>query len=127
MYNSIKCVTVVSGWCYRRWEKASWTDHKSIDEFFLRNVVVLDDVFKFVSLLQLAFLLQYPRKVSVINTKVFVTPCETSKLLVNLQYLDLSDNLLTDMTLAETLCYGKGTLKNLRVLNISGNALKVPS
>lgn len=54
-------------------------------------------------------------------------PCETSRLLVNLQYLDLSDNLLTDMTLQETLCYGDGTLKNLRVLNVSGNALKVPS
>lgn len=46
-----------------------WTDHKSIDEFFLQNVVVLD-VFKFVSFLELGFLLQYPRKVSVINTKV---------------------------------------------------------
>lgn len=52
-----------------RWETASWTDHKSIEEFYLRNVVVLD-VFKFVSFLQLGFLLQYPRKVSVINSKV---------------------------------------------------------
>lgn len=54
-------------------------------------------------------------------------PCQTSRLLVNLQYLDLSDNLLTDMTLAESLCNGDGTLKDLRVLNVSGNALKVPS
>lgn len=53
-------------------------------------------------------------------------PCSTSHLLVNLQFLDLSDNLLTDMTLEETLCDGDGTLKDLRVLNISGNALKVP-
>lgn len=53
-------------------------------------------------------------------------PCPTSRLLVNLQYLDLSDNLLTDLTLAESLCNGDGTLKDLRVLNVSGNALKVP-
>lgn len=54
-------------------------------------------------------------------------PCRTSRLLKNLQYFDLSDNLLTDMTLAETLCNGAGVLKDLRVLNVSGNALKVPS
>nr|QFE31816.1 toll-like receptor 2-2 [Sillago sinica] len=106
-----------------RWERANRTDHKSIDEFLVRNAVVLN-VFEFVSFLQLRFLLQYPRRVSVINAKVFVTPCVTSRLLKSLQYLDLSDNLLTDLTLKETLCYGDGTLKDLRVLNISGNALK---
>lgn len=52
-------------------------------------------------------------------------PCATSRLLENLQYLDLSDNLLTDLTLEETLCKGDGSLKDLRVLNISGNPLKV--
>ncbi|XP_042368210.1 toll-like receptor 2 type-2 [Plectropomus leopardus] len=106
-----------------RWERARRTDHKSIDEFFIRNTVVLN-VFKFVSFLELGFLLQYPRKVSVINSQVFVMPCPTSRLLVNLQYLDLSDNLLTDLTLEESLCKGDGTLKDLRVLNVSRNALK---
>lgn len=52
-------------------------------------------------------------------------PCDTSKLLVNLQYLDLSDNLLTDLTVAESLCHGVPMLTELRVLNISGNPLKV--
>lgn len=52
-----------------RWERASWTDQKSIDEFFVRNVVVLN-IYKFVSFLALGFLLQYPRKVSVINAHV---------------------------------------------------------
>ncbi|XP_010778178.1 toll-like receptor 2, partial [Notothenia coriiceps] len=55
---------------------------------------------------------------------VFVMPCATAHMLLNLQYLDLSDNLLTDLTLTETLCNGDGTLKDLRVLNVSGNALK---
>ncbi|XP_005810817.1 toll-like receptor 2 type-2 [Xiphophorus maculatus] len=106
-----------------RWEKANKTDYKSIDEFFLRNAVVVD-VYKFTAFLQLGFLLYYPRKVSVINCGVFVMPCDTAKLLVNLQYLDLSDNLLTDLTMAESLCHGAPTLKELRVLNISGNPLK---
>nr|QNT60750.1 Toll-like receptor 2 [Micropterus salmoides] len=106
-----------------RWERASWSDHRSTDEFFVRNLVVLD-IFKFTSFLQLQFLLRYPRRVSVIHSQAFVMPCATSPLLVNLQYLDMSDNLLTDMTLVETLCDGKGTLKELRVLNISGNALQ---
>lgn len=106
-----------------RWEKASKTDHRSIDEFTVRNVVILD-VYKFVSFLNLQFLMQYPRKVSVINANLFVMPCRTSHLLKNIQYIDVSDNLLTDMTLSEMLCNGAGVLKDLRVLNISGNALK---
>ncbi|XP_063757112.1 toll-like receptor 2 isoform X2 [Eleginops maclovinus] len=106
-----------------RWEKARWSDHKNIDEFFVQNVVVLN-VYQFTSFLPLGFLLKYPRKVSVINSQMFVMPCATSYLLLNLQYLDLSDNLLTELTLTETLCNGKGTLKDLRVLNVSGNALK---
>ncbi|XP_051251162.1 toll-like receptor 2 type-2 [Dicentrarchus labrax] len=106
-----------------RWTPANWTYHKSFDEFFIRNIVVLD-VFHFVSFLNLGFLLQYPRKVSLINGKAYVMPCQTSGLLKNLQYLDLSDNLLTDMTLKETLCGGHSPLTDLRVLNISGNALK---
>nr|AEB32453.1 toll-like receptor 2 [Epinephelus coioides] len=106
-----------------RWEPARRSDLKSVDEFFVRNTVVLD-VFKFVSFLKLGFLLKYPRKVSLINSQVFVMPCVASQLLVSLQYLDLSDNLLTDMTLEESLCKGDSSLKDLRVLNVSGNSLK---
>ncbi|XP_062301242.1 toll-like receptor 2 [Scomber scombrus] len=106
-----------------RWERAKWTDHKSVDVFYLRDAVVLN-VFQFVSFFNLKYLLQYPRKVSVINCGVFVMPCNTSRLLMNMQYLDMSDNLLTDMTLEETLCNGDGSMKDLRVLNVSRNALK---
>lgn len=52
-----------------RWEKASWTDHKSIDQLLVRDVDVLD-VYSFTSFISCGFLLQYPRKVSVINAKV---------------------------------------------------------
>ncbi|XP_034532506.1 toll-like receptor 2 type-2 [Notolabrus celidotus] len=106
-----------------KWLPAKSADHKSLDEVFVRNPVFID-LFRFLASSQFLFLLQYPSKVSFINSKVCVIPCPTSRLLVNLQYLDLSDNLLTDLTLRETLCRGDGTLKNLRVLNISGNALK---
>lgn len=64
-------IYILNGCCLwlDRWERASWTDHKGIDDFTVRNVVVLD-VFKFVSFLNLQFLLQYPRKVSVIDANV---------------------------------------------------------
>ncbi|XP_055012389.1 toll-like receptor 2 isoform X2 [Boleophthalmus pectinirostris] len=105
------------------WEKAHKTDHKSLDEIFIKDIVVLN-VFEFRSFLPLGFILEYPRKISVINAKVFVMPCFTAFLLKNLMFLDLSENLLTDPTLTETLCEGAGVLKNLRVLNISANAIK---
>uniref|UniRef100_A0A3B3ZSU8 Toll-like receptor 2 n=1 Tax=Periophthalmus magnuspinnatus TaxID=409849 RepID=A0A3B3ZSU8_9GOBI len=99
------------------WEKARWTDHMSLDEVFVKDIVLLNN-FEFTAFLSLSFLLQFPRKISLINTKVFVTPC------LNLEFFDLSENLLTDMTLTETLCAGAGVLKGLRVLNISANAIK---
>lgn len=70
--------TTTPGWfvVVVRWERASWTDHKSIDEFIVRNIVVLD-VYKFVSLLQLGFLLRYPRKLSIINAKARYTSSQT--------------------------------------------------
>lgn len=52
-----------------RWEKANKTDHKGIDEIFVRDLEILD-VYKFVSLLSCGFVLQYPRKVSIIGAKV---------------------------------------------------------
>uniref|UniRef100_A0A3B3ZU05 Toll-like receptor 2 n=1 Tax=Periophthalmus magnuspinnatus TaxID=409849 RepID=A0A3B3ZU05_9GOBI len=105
------------------WEKARWTDHMSLDEVFVKDIVLLNN-FEFTAFLSLSFLLQFPRKISLINTKVFVMPCPTSVLLKNLEFFDLSENLLTDMTLTETLCAGAGVLKGLRVLNISANAIK---
>ncbi|CAJ1048266.1 LOW QUALITY PROTEIN: toll-like receptor 2 type-2 [Xyrichtys novacula] len=106
-----------------RWEGASSVDLKTIDEIYIRHPVVID-LFQFVEHSSYLFLLQYPSKVSFINAEVFVIPCLTSFLLVNVHYLDLSNNLLTDLTLRETLCHGCSPLKGLRVLNISGNALK---
>ncbi|KAM6949261.1 toll-like receptor 2 [Aplochiton taeniatus] len=103
--------------------KANWSHLEGLDEFYLVKSRVLDPT-KFSSLLDLKFLLQYLRRVSLIDSGVFVMPCMTSHLFINLQYMDQSDNLLSDLTLSESLCDGDGTLKDVRVLNFSGNALK---
>ncbi|CAL8241242.1 unnamed protein product [Merluccius merluccius] len=109
------------------WERANLTDHQSMDEFLVRDGKLLD-TFHFSSLVQLGFLLVYPRKVSVIGCQVFALPCLTSRLMVNVEFLDLSDNLMTDMALQEALCgtdwANIPTLTDLRVLNVSGNPLK---
>nr|QAA92197.1 toll-like receptor 2 [Plecoglossus altivelis] len=104
-------------------ERARKTRHDGLDTFYLRNMQIVN-LYRFSSLLGLGFLLRYPRQVTVIGAQAFVLPCLTSSLFTNLQYFDLSNNLLTDLTLAETLCHGDGTLRNLRVLNVSSNAIK---
>ncbi|KAK6322984.1 hypothetical protein J4Q44_G00053230 [Coregonus suidteri] len=105
------------------WEPAGQTSHDSLDTVYFRNIEIMN-VFKFTAFLSLRFLLLNLRQISIINCKVYVMPCPTSQLLPHLEYLDLSSNLLTDLTLTESLCDGNGTLSNLRVLNVSDNALK---
>ncbi|KAM6909413.1 toll-like receptor 2 [Xenentodon cancila] len=105
------------------WERAKKTNLASMDEIFIRNLVVVDMLSLFLTA-NLYFLLQYQRKVSIINAKLFLLSCKTTQLMKNTDYLDVSDNLLTDLTLEYMMCDGSDTLKNLRVLNISGNTLK---
>uniref|UniRef100_A0AAY5K4D4 Toll-like receptor 2 n=1 Tax=Esox lucius TaxID=8010 RepID=A0AAY5K4D4_ESOLU len=105
------------------WKEARRTRHENLDTVYFRNIQVID-AYRFTSFLPVAFLLKYLRKISLINCTVFVMPCLTSTLLINLEHLDLSGNLLSDLTLTESLCHGKGYLKKLRVLNVSDNALK---
>ncbi|XP_072513462.1 toll-like receptor 2 [Salminus brasiliensis] len=107
------------GW----WEKAWETHYESLHTVFIRNVEI-QGFFQFSSMVQLAFLLKYPSAVSVINCTVFVMPCGTSALLKNIEYLDLSQNLLTDVTIRETLCNGEGKMHHLSALNVSYNSLK---
>lgn len=57
--------------------------------------------------------------------QLFLLSCSITQKMVNTEYLDVSDNLLTDLTLSYMLCDGDQTLQELRVLNISGNPLKV--
>ncbi|XP_036418523.1 toll-like receptor 2 [Colossoma macropomum] len=107
------------GW----WQKADTAHYESLRTILVRNVEI-QDFFSFGSMIQLAFLLRYPTEISVINCTVFVMPCITSYLLKKIEYLDLSQNLLSDITLQETLCRGVGIMHNLNTLNVSHNSLK---
>ncbi|KAM4564366.1 toll-like receptor 2 type-2 [Fundulus diaphanus] len=109
-----------------RWIPAKSTDLRSVDEFFVSDVTILD-VLKFAMTVELKFLFQYQKKISFINSKMFLLSCYLTKLMVNTQYLDVSDNLLTDLTLSYMVCDDVETLQKLRVLNISGNPLKTLS
>lgn len=58
-----------------------------------------------------------------INTMLFVIPCQSTIHFSDLEFLDISDNIIGDLTLMEMMCYGIGVLLNLRTLNISKNIL----
>ncbi|XP_032437863.1 toll-like receptor 2 type-1 [Xiphophorus hellerii] len=106
-----------------RWVAAKQTDLSSMDEFFASDVIILD-ILKFAMDSEIQYLVQHQKKLSIINSKVFLLSCYITKKMVNTLYLDVSDNLLTDLTLSYMLCDNDETLQELRVLNMSGNLLK---
>lgn len=95
----------------------------SLEVIFFKNVVV-PRLFHFPALNFMEPLLKMVRKVSVINSMLFAVPCETSKDLSHLEYLDISDNIFSDLVVTEMMCEGKGVLWNLHTLNISRNHLR---
>uniref|UniRef100_A0A8C1N303 Toll-like receptor 2 n=1 Tax=Cyprinus carpio TaxID=7962 RepID=A0A8C1N303_CYPCA len=107
------------GW----WQRASYTHYENLHTAYIRNLDI-QGFFEFSSMKQLGFLLLNLHKVSVINGTVFVIPPITTVLLKKLQYLDLSQNLLSDLTIASTLSTGFGAYQNLITLNVSQNVLK---
>ncbi|XP_043954604.1 toll-like receptor 2 type-1 isoform X2 [Gambusia affinis] len=106
-----------------RWVTANRTDLSSMDEFSASDVTILD-ILTFAKVSEIQYLLQHQKKLSIINSKMFLLSCYLTQMMVNTLYLDVSDNLLTDLTLSYMLCDGDETLQELRVLNISGNLLK---
>ncbi|XP_008295222.1 toll-like receptor 2 [Stegastes partitus] len=69
-------------------------------------------------------LINVVRKASVINCNVFAIPCESSAELTKLEFLDLSDNIISDFTFHEMMCGGNGVFQNLQTFNISKNILQ---
>ncbi|XP_068135004.1 toll-like receptor 2 [Hyperolius riggenbachi] len=65
------------------------------------------------------------KSVTCIASKVFLMPCDFARSFLMLEYLDLSDNLLTDLLLGSTVCFyeGFGALPSLKTLNVSRNRL----
>lgn len=107
------------GW----WQKASYTHYENLHTAYIRNLDI-KGFFEFSSMKQLGFLLVNLHKVSVINGTVFVIPPITTVLLKKLEYLDLSQNLLSDLTIVPTLSTSFGAYHNLTTLNVSQNVLK---
>ncbi|XP_059184860.1 toll-like receptor 2 [Centropristis striata] len=95
-------------------------DH--LEAVVFKNVNV-PQFYKFPALFFLQPLLSVVRKVSVLNCKLFLLPCQSSVDFAKLEFMDISDNLLTDLALSEMMCYGKGGLWSLQTFNVSRNQL----
>ncbi|KAI4883304.1 hypothetical protein NFI96_001575, partial [Prochilodus magdalenae] len=105
------------------WDKAQTTHYDRLRTVRVRNLEIQDFI-NFTSMAQLAFFLKNPTEISAINCTVFVMPCITSFIFRKIEYLDLSQNLLSDTTLKESLCQGAGIMHNLNTFNVSRNSLK---
>ncbi|KAL3996696.1 transcription initiation factor TFIID subunit 4 [Sarotherodon galilaeus] len=95
---------------------------KGLDVIVFKNI----DINVFYRVPELHFMqniLTVVRKASVINSKLFVIPCQSTIHFSDLEFLDISDNIISDFALMEMMCYGIGVLLNLRTLNISKNIL----
>lgn len=71
-------------------------------------------------------LLQQLKRVTMIESNVFAMPHETTSLLSKLEYMDMSRNQFTDLTLREALCDGRQLkcLPSMKVFNISSNYIR---
>ncbi|XP_055061987.2 toll-like receptor 2 [Misgurnus anguillicaudatus] len=105
------------------WQKATLTHYENLRTVYGRNLDIQGFI-RFSSMMQLEFLLQNFYKISMINSTVFVIPRFTTFMMKKIEYLDLSQNLLTDLTIEETLYTGMGQFQNLSTLNVSQNSLK---
>ncbi|XP_029948770.1 toll-like receptor 2 [Salarias fasciatus] len=95
----------------------------SLEAIVLKNIEVTS-FYNFPSLVFLKSLMTLARRVSLLNSNWFAIPCEVSIDFTELQFLDISDNIFSDLTLSELMCYGGGVLLGLRTLNVSRNHLR---
>ncbi|TKS68466.1 Toll-like receptor 2 type-1 [Collichthys lucidus] len=96
---------------------------KHLHEIVWKNIDI-PQFYRFPALLFLQPLLKEARRVSVINSKLFAYPCEFSVGLSKVQYMDISANILNDMSFSNMMCDGEGGLWSLRTINISRNYLR---
>nr|QIH29155.1 toll-like receptor 2 [Acipenser dabryanus] len=107
-----------------RWYNASDVQLDTLHTLTIKNITI-NSFYLFSSLSYLKRLLVPLKRLTVINSKVFLIPCPTSRHFKNLEYLDLSGNLLTDNAMTETACNGDGSWQSLQVMNISKNSIKL--
>lgn len=99
---------------------------KHLEEVVLKNVDT-PEYYNFPALFFLQPIWNAVRRVSLVNCKFYALPCEASIKLSQLEYMDLSDNFLSDLAFGEMMCSGKDSLRSLRSLqtiNISRNHLQ---
>ncbi|XP_028286546.1 toll-like receptor 2 [Parambassis ranga] len=94
----------------------------SIRSVIVKNVEIAW-FYSFPALILMQPLLRGVRQVSVIKSTLFAIPCAASTHLINLEFLDISDNIISDFALREMMCDGSGVLCNLQTINISRNHL----
>ncbi|KAM8772705.1 toll-like receptor 2 [Acanthopagrus schlegelii] len=93
------------------------------EEVVLINVDI-PQFYNFPALFFLQPLLNVVRRVSLINCKLFNVLCENSRDFSQLEYIDVSDNMLNDETLGEMMCHGEVSFSSLRTFNLSRNNLQ---
>ncbi|KAK6474690.1 toll-like receptor 2 type-2 [Huso huso] len=102
-----------------------WTfknkNYPILTSVWIVNVTIVE-FYKFYSLHYLGRTLKALRNVTVIQCNLFLIPCEGSKQMTNLEYLDLSENKLQDIAMTMSVC--PGGYPKLRVLKLRKNYLK---
>ncbi|XP_054846599.1 toll-like receptor 2 [Eublepharis macularius] len=92
----------------------------------IRNLTI-DLFYSFTDLSSVIHLVDKIVRLTVENAKVYLMPCSLSKAFKSLEYLDLSVNLLQDLTIQSSFCKLRTPFANafpkLRTLNVSQNAL----
>ncbi|XP_068444949.1 toll-like receptor 2 [Clinocottus analis] len=96
---------------------------KHLEALVFQNLAV-PLFYNFPALLFLQPLVGMVRKLSLLNSKFFLWPCVYSAAFSELDYIDVSDNLLSDALFSEMMCDGDGGLWSLRTINVSRNHLR---
>ncbi|XP_063074448.1 toll-like receptor 2 [Engraulis encrasicolus] len=99
-----------------------------VTEIYINNVK-LDEFYNFPAFhgfIPLQKLLMTVKRIALIDSNVFAMPWQTSVFLCKVEYMDLSKNQLTDLTLREALCYQKTfiPLPSIKTFNISSNYIR---
>ncbi|KAM8939121.1 toll-like receptor 2 type-2 [Pelodytes ibericus] len=98
-------------------------DHNSVTTIIIQNLQI-PNFFLFSDLSFVYKVVKHLKSVTCTGTKVFLIPCEFSRSFLEMEYLDVSGNLLTDLFLASSSCFGSGyAWPLLKTLNVSKNML----
>uniref|UniRef100_A0A8C3G6Z4 Toll like receptor 2 n=1 Tax=Cyclopterus lumpus TaxID=8103 RepID=A0A8C3G6Z4_CYCLU len=96
---------------------------KRLEALVFRNVAV-PRFYNFPALLFLRPLVGMVRRLSLLNSEFFLWPCVYSADFSRLDFMDVSDNLLSDALLSQMMCDGDGGLWRLQTINVSRNHLQ---